>query len=93
MGSKMEESKSDVVRIRFTPALRARCDSARNAGSWSGRTESDFLGYLVELGLVRYEKSFLPLERGDDLQPRSISTGPVELGKPELGVGKKENAG
>jgi len=63
----MEESKSEVLKVRFSPTLRAACKEAKQAGSWSGRTESDFLGYLIELGLVRYKRSILPIERGEDL--------------------------
>ena len=28
--------------------------------------ESAFVGYLIEIGLKKYEKTILPLERGDD---------------------------
>lgn len=67
MGSKMDETKSEVVRVRMTPSLREQCAEARDSGSWSGRTEADFMGYLTELGLVRYKKSILPIEKGEDL--------------------------
>jgi hypothetical protein len=28
--------------------------------------ESAFIGYLIEIGLKKYEKSILPLENGDE---------------------------
>lgn len=70
MGAKLDESKSSVVRVRLTPSLRLSCIQARAAGAWSARAESDFMGYLLELGITRYRKSILPIERGDDLEPR-----------------------
>lgn len=67
MGAKMEESKSESLKIRLTPTTREACKSARLSGSWNGRTEADFLAYLIELGMVRYKRSILPIERGEDL--------------------------
>ena len=53
MGAKMDETKSESVKVRLTPTLRAKCIEAKESGSWSGRTESDFYGYLIELGIMR----------------------------------------
>lgn len=68
MGTKQSTSKSEIQRVRITPELREKCRTARMSGSWADRAESDFLAYLINLGIVRYEKSILPIERGDDLE-------------------------
>lgn len=67
MGVKAGELKSEVMKVRLTLTVREDCAKARAAGPWAGRTESDFLGYLIELGLTRYRNSILPIERGEDL--------------------------
>jgi hypothetical protein len=68
MGTKQDTTKSEVIKVRVTAELREKYKLARTSGSWSTRSDSDFLGYLIGLGLVRYEKSILPIERGDDLE-------------------------
>ena len=67
MGTNMNETKSEVLKVRITPTIRQACRNLRASGAWSGRAESDFLGYLIELGMKRYERSILPIERGGDL--------------------------
>jgi len=52
----------------MTKALHLLCAEAKEAGAWKGQTDSDFLDYLVEIGLTRYRKLILPTERGDDLE-------------------------
>jgi len=71
MGTKMESPKTEIQKVRITPELREECRILREAGSWSKKTEGAFFEYLIQLGIVRYEKLILPVERGDDMdQPQ-----------------------
>jgi hypothetical protein len=54
------------LRIRISPDLKRLCNEARLAGAHSRTAESAFIGYLIEVGLKRYEKAILPLEQGKD---------------------------
>jgi len=61
-----EVNKSENIKIRLTPETRQRCNNARLRGARKNDTESSFMGFLVELGIAKYEKAILPLERSDD---------------------------
>jgi CRISPR/Cas system type I-B associated protein Csh2 (Cas7 group RAMP superfamily) len=58
--------KSEVQKVRITRELRQRCSEARQKSIfWSERSESEFLGYLISLGIVRYERNALADEIKD----------------------------
>jgi hypothetical protein len=71
MPRRNDDSKNtETLRIRFSSELKRLCNEARLNGAHSRMAESAFIGYLIEIGLNKYERSILPLERGDD-DPRS----------------------
>lgn len=63
-----KKAKSEIVRIRITQELREQINSAKMMGAHTSADECDFLRYLVEVGLVKYEASILPAERADSPQ-------------------------
>ncbi|MDR1506546.1 MAG: hypothetical protein LBI67_05535 [Treponema sp.] len=65
-GTGINKDKSDIVRVRISPAERERCTKARLAGAHNEDAESSFLGFLVKLGIAKYEKAILPLEVATD---------------------------
>jgi hypothetical protein len=65
--------KSDIVRVRISPEARERCNRARLAGAHYDEAESSFLGFLVKIGIAKYEKTILPLEVSED-EPNPIIT-------------------
>jgi len=71
---KNETEKAEIVRVRVSTELRERCTKARLAGSHNSEAESSFMGYLVDVGIAKYEKAILPLERGDDEAPAISAT-------------------
>ena len=58
--------KAEIVRVRISSDERERCAKARLSGARKDDAESSFLGYLVKLGLAKYEKAILPVELGED---------------------------
>ena len=60
---------SENIKVRLTPETRQRCTNARLSGARKWESESSFMSYLVELGIIKYEKAILPLERGEDEIP------------------------
>jgi len=66
-----EVTKSENIKIRLTPETRKRCKIARLSGAHKLEAEASFIGFLVELGLAKYEKALLPLEIGEDEIPAS----------------------
>lgn len=73
MGAKTGENKTEVIKIAMTRTLRDKCNSARLEGAHYQEAESVFLGYLIALGITRYEKSVLPIEKGEDEDEASHS--------------------
>ena len=63
---KDEINKTEVLQLRLTTETRERCKIARISGGHKLEAESSFLGFLIEIGLAKYEKAFLPLELGED---------------------------
>lgn len=61
----MSDEKTEVIKVRLTPTLRERCNLARLAGAHDATPESTFLGYLIKVGVGRYEKHILPIEKGE----------------------------
>ncbi|GHT85672.1 hypothetical protein FACS1894137_10250 [Spirochaetia bacterium] len=71
MPRRKDNSKNtEILRIRISTELKQQCNDARLAGAHSRMAESAFVGYLIEIGLKRYAKSILPLERGEEEAPR-----------------------
>ncbi|GHV73995.1 hypothetical protein AGMMS49940_12970 [Spirochaetia bacterium] len=67
MPRRNDDSKNtETLRIRISSEVKRQCNEARLAGAHSHVSESAFVAYLIEIGLKKYEKSILPLERGDD---------------------------
>jgi len=65
---------SEQIKVRLTPETRQRCNEARLAGAHKWAAESSFMSYLLELGIAKYEKAILPVERGDDESPMASAT-------------------
>ena len=63
---KDEVSKTETIQLRLTLETRERCKKARLAGAHKLEAEASFFGFLIELGLAKYEKALLPLEIGDE---------------------------
>jgi hypothetical protein len=63
---KDESDKAVIVRVRMNDEIRIRCDKARLAGAHSHEPESSFVGYLVRIGLAKYEITILPAENAQD---------------------------
>jgi hypothetical protein len=63
---KDEEKNTETIRIRLSAEMKKLCNKARLSGAHSRMAESAFIGYLIEIGLSRYEKAILPIEKGDD---------------------------
>ena len=63
---KDEANKSESIQLRLTPDTRRRCAEARLSGAHKLEAEASFMGFLIELGIAKYEKALLPLERGED---------------------------
>jgi hypothetical protein len=67
MPKRKDDSKNtETLRIRISPELKQLCNEARLAGAHSSLAESTFIGYLIEVGLKKYEKNILPLEQGKE---------------------------
>jgi len=58
--------EAKTVKVRLGIDILERCNTIRLSSYHKVDAESKFLGYLVELGLNRYEQSILPIERGED---------------------------
>jgi hypothetical protein len=63
---KDDSDNTATIRIRLSPELKRLCNEARLAGAHRRMAESAFIGYLIEIGLKKYEKAILPLELGED---------------------------
>jgi hypothetical protein len=80
---------TETLRIRISTELKQECNEARLAGAHSRMAETAFVGYLIEIGLKKYEKTILPLERGDDEAGRrkTNSTGGEQRSTPLEALG------
>lgn len=59
---------TEQVGIRMTPDLRERCKNVRLSGAFKSTAEAQFLVYLVEIGLSKYEKAILPHEKDENYE-------------------------
>jgi hypothetical protein len=66
------ENSSETVKVRISGRVLAAARAAKAKGRYSDKYENEFMGYLVELGLQRYEAKCLPVERGDDLKASAL---------------------
>jgi hypothetical protein len=55
-----------TVKARVTTDIIKECDEVRLNGAHRRESQSSFLGYLIELGLVKYVKAIQPAEQGND---------------------------
>jgi hypothetical protein len=76
---KDESDNTETLRIRISPELKRLCNDARLAGAHKRMAESAFVGYLIEIGLKKYQCAILPLEQGEETQEEL--TGKLELYK------------
>jgi hypothetical protein len=65
---KDESDNTETLRIRVSPELKRLCNDARLAGAHRRMAESAFIGYLIEIGLKKYQRFILPLEQGEETQ-------------------------
>lgn len=55
-----------VLKVRLSATLNERCKAAKAHGAHASDAESTFLGYLIAVGLAKYEKAILPHETSED---------------------------
>lgn len=75
---KDEPDATEVIRVRISTALKDRCVAVKNTGARACDAESTFFGYLIAVGLAKYEKSILPHEISEDspvIESRSAASG------------------
>jgi hypothetical protein len=56
----------EKVKARVTIDIIKECDEVRLSGAHRRESQSSFLGYLIELGLAKYNKIILPAEQSND---------------------------
>ena len=66
--------KSEIVRVRVSSKMRKRCTEARLAGIFFDEAESTFMGHLIKLGIEKYEKVMLPLEKEGEEENPAVPT-------------------
>ncbi|MHB9292654.1 hypothetical protein Holit_01756 [Hollandina sp. SP2] len=57
---------SETIKVRLPTWLIEQCKELRLAGTHKDEPETVFLGYLIKLGAIKYEKVILPLENCDE---------------------------
>jgi hypothetical protein len=55
------------VKIKIPVSLQDEIRRLQALGRYKDHFENEFVCYLIELGLMRYEKVVLPIERGEDI--------------------------
>lgn len=73
----IDPPSTEVIKIRIPIKVKIECMKLKQAGYWSTKAESSFLGYLLEIGLNKYKKNILPSELSEDevdIKPRSKTT-------------------
>jgi len=63
---KEDPPSATVVKIRMPIKIKIECLKAKEDGLHWHEAESTFLGYLLELGLRKYQKVILPAETSND---------------------------
>jgi len=62
--SETSDSDSTVVDIRIDKEALVSIEKCWKTGRWRRKPRLTFMGYLVEIGLARYENRILPEETG-----------------------------
>jgi hypothetical protein len=57
---------TETINVRLPTWLIEQCKELRLAGTHKDEPETVFLGYLIKLGAIKYEKVILPLENCDE---------------------------
>ena len=65
MSEKQKKEPTVSVKVRMPQSLLDRCESLRESGPNLHKYQSEFLGYLIMLGSIRYANEVLPAEMGD----------------------------
>jgi hypothetical protein len=58
--------EKETIKISLSVEMIKAVEEARMAGIHNEEARSTFLGYLVKLGLAKYNKVILPAEQGND---------------------------
>jgi hypothetical protein len=61
-----EVPEKETIKVSLSLEMIRAVEEARMAGIHSEEARSTFLGYLVKLGLAKYNKVLLPAEQGND---------------------------
>jgi hypothetical protein len=70
-----DTKNSEQVGLRMSSDLRERCNNARLSGAFKSSAEAAFMVYLIEIGLVKYEKVILPHEKDESFEVDAIKGG------------------
>lgn len=71
----MKKAKGAPQKIRLEVDIRTDCLQAKaESPYWKHKSEVDFLEYLITLGIERFKKEYLPLERADDISAQEKTT-------------------
>jgi hypothetical protein len=65
---------AETIKVRLPTWLIEQCKELRLAGTHKDEPETVFLGYLVKLGAIRYEKFILPIENCDEEELATTQT-------------------
>jgi hypothetical protein len=65
--SKTDDEKGETVKVFMTHNLIKRCSDVKQRSFWAEKYDSEFRGYLIKIGLEKYEKNILPVENEDVL--------------------------
>jgi hypothetical protein len=63
---KDESEDTEVLKVRISKSLKEQCRIAQASGAMRNSAESSFLGYLVYVGLAKYQSAILPAENSQD---------------------------
>lgn len=66
---KDDTEKTESQKVRISSEVRQRANLARRRGGHDNTAESTFLGYLIKIGLAKYESLILPVETEGKVNP------------------------
>lgn len=83
---KDEAPDSMTVKVRLSLKLLKECEEAKVAGIHEDDAQSTFLGYLIKLGLAKYQHSILPVERDEigDMVSNEVPAQSVKTDKAQI---------
>jgi len=67
--------ETEVIKIRIPVKTKEECLEAKGAGVHWHKAESSFFGYLLELGLRKYQRDYLPEELQAPMSPHATYQG------------------